>query len=149
MINNIEAIKKRLEYLRQQIRNENISYGEIAELQSLAKHIDNNDIELLQWAGVKENEESIYDNIKDPNEVINKCIECGCDMPDNETGYCYECCEKLELNTCDKCKTRVNTHDLVWITAEDFEPKKGEKLPKEIYKKYDALCESCYQEELI
>ena len=47
-------IKKRLEYLRKQIYKENISYGEIAELQSLAKHIDNNDVELLQWAGVKE-----------------------------------------------------------------------------------------------
>jgi chorismate mutase len=46
--------KNRLEYLRKQIKNENISYGEIAELQSLRKHIDKNDIELLQWAGVKE-----------------------------------------------------------------------------------------------
>ncbi len=43
-------IKKRLEYLREQIKNENISYGEIAELQSLLPHIDKNDIELLQWA---------------------------------------------------------------------------------------------------
>lgn len=49
-------IKKRLNYLRKQIRHENISYGEIAELQSLASYIDNNDVELLQWAGVKENE---------------------------------------------------------------------------------------------
>ena len=47
-------IKNRLEYLRKQIKNENISYGEIAELQGLIKHIDKNDIELLQWAGVKE-----------------------------------------------------------------------------------------------
>jgi len=47
-------IKKRLEYLRKQIENENISYGEIAELQSLAKYIDKGDIVLLEWAGVKE-----------------------------------------------------------------------------------------------
>ena len=47
-------IKKRLEYLRQEIRKEKISYGEIAELQNLAKHIDKNDTELLQWAGIKE-----------------------------------------------------------------------------------------------
>jgi hypothetical protein len=47
-------IKKRLEYLRKEIQKERISYSEIAELQSLAKHIDNNDVELLQWAGVKE-----------------------------------------------------------------------------------------------
>ena len=49
-----EKIKKRLEYLRAEIKAERISYGEIAELQSLAKHIDKNDVELLQWAGVEE-----------------------------------------------------------------------------------------------
>jgi len=47
-------IKKRLEYLRQEIRKERISYGEIAELQNLAGYIDKNDVELLQWAGVEE-----------------------------------------------------------------------------------------------
>jgi hypothetical protein len=47
-------IKKRLEYLRQEIRKEKISYGEIVELTSLSKYIDKNDVELLQWAGVKE-----------------------------------------------------------------------------------------------
>ena len=47
-------IKKRLEYLRKEIRKERISYGEIAELQSLVKYIDKGDIELLEWAGVKE-----------------------------------------------------------------------------------------------
>jgi len=49
-------IKKRLEYLRTQIKNENISYKEIAELQDLVQYIAKNDIELLQWAGVKEGE---------------------------------------------------------------------------------------------
>jgi len=51
---NINNIKERLEYLRGEIRGERISYGEIAELQSLKKHIDKNDVELLEWAGVKE-----------------------------------------------------------------------------------------------
>jgi len=51
----MKNIKIRLEYLRKQIENENISYGEIAELQSLSKHIDKNDVVLLEWAGVKEN----------------------------------------------------------------------------------------------
>mgnify|MGYP001598964393 CR=1 FL=1 len=46
------TIKQRLEYLRQQLRNENISYGELAELQSLASHIDPSDVELLEAAGV-------------------------------------------------------------------------------------------------
>lgn len=48
-------VQKRLEYLRQEIRNERISYGEICELQSLVGHIDRNDLELLMWAGVEEN----------------------------------------------------------------------------------------------
>ena len=50
-------IKKRLKYLRNEIINERISYGEIAELQSLSKHIDRGDILLLEWAGVPEFEE--------------------------------------------------------------------------------------------
>jgi uncharacterized pyridoxal phosphate-containing UPF0001 family protein len=51
----METIKKRLEEIRQEIRAEQISYGEIVELQSLSKYIDENDVELLEWAGVKEN----------------------------------------------------------------------------------------------
>jgi len=49
-----ENIKKRLEYIRKQIKMECISYGEIVELQSLSKYIKKGDIELLEWAGVKE-----------------------------------------------------------------------------------------------
>lgn len=42
-------IKQRLEYLREQIKNENISYGEICELQSLKDYIDEGDVQLLEW----------------------------------------------------------------------------------------------------
>jgi len=49
-------IKNRIEYLRGEIKAERISYGEIAELQSLSKYIDKGDVELLQWAGVPETE---------------------------------------------------------------------------------------------
>lgn len=42
-------IKKRLEYIREEIQNECISYGEIAELQTLKGYIDKDDTELLQW----------------------------------------------------------------------------------------------------
>lgn len=49
-----KEIKKRLEYLRKELRAERISYGELAELQSLAKYIDPSDVELLQAAGVEE-----------------------------------------------------------------------------------------------
>ena len=47
-------IKKRLEYLREEIVQERISYFELAELQSLVEHIDSNDVLLLEWAGVPE-----------------------------------------------------------------------------------------------
>jgi hypothetical protein len=55
MISN--QIKERLEYLRGEIIAEQISYEEIAELQSLVEHIDNGDVLLLEWAGVPENQE--------------------------------------------------------------------------------------------
>ena len=48
------TVKERLEYLRGEIEAERISYGEIAELQSLAKYIDPGDMLLLEWAGVPE-----------------------------------------------------------------------------------------------
>ena len=48
------AINERLEYLRDEIRAEKISYGEILELQSLAEYIDNGDVELREWAGISE-----------------------------------------------------------------------------------------------
>jgi hypothetical protein len=51
----LDKIKKRLETLKKKILSETISYGEITELQSLAKYI-NDDVILLEWAGVKENE---------------------------------------------------------------------------------------------
>ena len=47
--------KTRLEYLREQIEKECISYGEIAELQSLAQYIEAGDVVLLELAGVEEN----------------------------------------------------------------------------------------------
>ena len=47
-----QSIKARLEYLRNEIINERISYGEIAELQELAEYIASDDVLLLEWAGV-------------------------------------------------------------------------------------------------
>lgn len=45
---------KRLEYLRNEILLEKISYFEIAELVDLIPYIDKEDTLLLEWAGVKE-----------------------------------------------------------------------------------------------
>jgi hypothetical protein len=47
-------------------------------------------------------------------------------------------------NTCDRCGEAEDSNDLIWITAEDFEPRDGEELPDNAYTKYDALCEDCY-----
>lgn len=47
-------IARRLEELRAALRAEHISYGELAELQSLAEHIQPGDTELLEAAGVPE-----------------------------------------------------------------------------------------------
>ena len=47
-------MKDRLEYLRQELRAERISYGELAELQSLVTYIDLDDVELLEASGVEE-----------------------------------------------------------------------------------------------
>ena len=47
-------IKARLDYLRGEIEAERISYAEIAELQSLAEHIPEDDVLLREWAGVPE-----------------------------------------------------------------------------------------------
>ncbi len=53
-INKISNADKRLEYLRQQIINECISYSEIAELQGLAEYIKDGDVLLLEWTGIPE-----------------------------------------------------------------------------------------------
>ena len=47
-------MENRLEYLRQEILAERISYGEICELQSLADDITPDDVLLREWAGLPE-----------------------------------------------------------------------------------------------
>lgn len=51
-----------------------------------------------------------------------------------------------ETNNCDKCNEETSTYELIWITSEDFEPRKGEVVPKALYDCFDALCDSCYKE---
>lgn len=52
----VNTVQERLEYLRGRLRAESISYGELAELQSLVDHIDEGDVELLEAAGVPESD---------------------------------------------------------------------------------------------
>lgn len=49
-----DSPKERLEYLRQELRAERLSWGDVHELQSLAGHIEPGDVELLEAAGVPE-----------------------------------------------------------------------------------------------
>jgi len=49
-----DTIKERLEYLRGEIEAERISYGELVELQDLSEHIEDGDVQLLEAAGVPE-----------------------------------------------------------------------------------------------
>jgi hypothetical protein len=52
------SVQERLEYLRQELRAERISMGELHELQGLADQIEPGDVELLEAAGVPEFEET-------------------------------------------------------------------------------------------
>jgi len=47
-------MRERLEYIRQELRAERISLDELIELQSLVTHIELDDVELLEAAGVNE-----------------------------------------------------------------------------------------------
>lgn len=59
-----EAIQGRLEYLRGELEAERISTGELIELQSLAPHIEEGDVQLLEAAGVPEfPKETVTDQI--------------------------------------------------------------------------------------
>ena len=49
-----KEIKERLEQLKKEIENETISYGEIIELENLAKYVDKDDVLLREWAGLLE-----------------------------------------------------------------------------------------------
>lgn len=49
-----KQIARRLEELRASIQAESVSYGELSELQDLAPYIGDDDVELLEPAGVPE-----------------------------------------------------------------------------------------------
>jgi sensor domain CHASE-containing protein len=51
-----KQIKQRLEQIRADLRAERISYGDLYELQCLAKHITPGDVELAEAAGIPEEE---------------------------------------------------------------------------------------------
>ena len=71
---NKKQATKRLAEIKKAIEAENISYGEIAELQTLSDYIDG-DIILMEWAGIPENE-AITERIdKEYTRLYDKAIE--------------------------------------------------------------------------
>lgn len=56
-------IPARLDSIRASIRDESVSYGELAELGALREHIPAGDVELLEWAGVPEHDD--HDDARD------------------------------------------------------------------------------------
>ena len=103
--------KERLEYLREQIENECISYGEIAELQGLAEYIDWSDTLLLEWAGVPEGykvvrREEMIDNL------IMWIAEC---KSENDKQLMKDDLKMLMSWTCKKIYSSESTNDYIEI----------------------------------
>jgi hypothetical protein len=62
---------------------------------------------------------------------------------DFSTLYYYHL-ENEGLSECDCCKDKMLSENLIWITSDDFQPKEGEELLPCIFRLFDALCPSCY-----
>lgn len=54
LFDDIDEKKERLEEIREELNNESVSYGELAELQELTEFIEEDDVQLLEAAGVTE-----------------------------------------------------------------------------------------------
>jgi hypothetical protein len=57
LFDDIDSKKERLEEIREELNDESISYGELVELQELTEFIEEDDVQLLEAAGVPEFEE--------------------------------------------------------------------------------------------
>lgn len=106
----------RLEYLRMQIRAENISYGEIAELQDLAAYIDPGDSELAIWAGIPEFPEDAEDAPAYVEGMHVKLLQATPEYGAWATGYI----ERAYLGGA--YDIRVRGHHLYRVTADKLAP---------------------------
>lgn len=66
----MKKIKRRLEYLRKELRAERISQEELLELQSLKGYIEKGDVELLQAVGVPEVSPRLNEAFKQVQEAM-------------------------------------------------------------------------------
>jgi len=104
---NNEQIKQRLEYLRGEIEKECISTGEIAELASLAEHIEEGDVLLLEWAGVPEG----YKKVNREGEIDNLIMWIGQTESDNDKELMKEDLKTLMSWSCEYVYSSESTND--------------------------------------
>lgn len=84
----------RLEYLRAELRAERISYGELAELQEMARHIAPDDLELREAAGLPEHDEP--GGISPEGIALGHRYEMG-----NVNAYCRKCSKEQGVTVLD------------------------------------------------
>lgn len=102
----MSPIERHLEYLRGELRAERISYGELAELQALRGYIPRDDVELLEAAGVTEDEQvtpplgnywhqSLAEIQTDLDDLVGDdrcfCDRCGNALEVGQIGLCDDC----------------------------------------------------------
>lgn len=89
--------KERLEELRKELQDGQLSYGELAELQSLSEYIEKGDVELLEAAGVPEFPEDETADLFETPELIPENVRAVFDKYDNGDELSYE--EIFKLHT--------------------------------------------------
>ena len=166
-------VKKRLEAIRKSIQNENVSYGEMAELQSLSKYIDPSDIELRESAGMPEFEDEddkmatgglIVNNDKDLKEVAEYMTTAvkkhRWDLKDliyyfeKENGYDYTHRVKIweDMNGYEMKKTYENIYEMLKriVEANGKKMKHGGsvKVPIKVKKRLEAIRKSIQNENV-
>jgi hypothetical protein len=104
---------KRLEEIRKSIEAENISYGEIAELQNLVEYIDKSDVVLLEWAGVPEHKEETGDGFFVISRLHREDLKC--------IGYTDEQVDKITDSQMERIASKMSDdycEQLYWSSLE-------------------------------
>lgn len=95
----VSGTDERLEELRTELRAERMSYSELAELQGLAEHIDPDDVELREAAGLPEHDD---DDDEDGGGITPDGIAKGHRyVMGNVNAYCPQCSEEQGVTVLD------------------------------------------------
>lgn len=105
---NQEQARERLEYLRGELRAQQISYGELYELQNMTEYIEPGDTELLEAAGVPEFPDEARD-LTFTLTITVRNVPANLDAGDVAT----DLAEDLDLFTRDKPAIQVSPLELV------------------------------------